>query len=111
VTETSFFSAKHLSSNVKTASLTRAPENIGENHDISFEAPFTLRLTAVGGVQGVQAHPQNFWFGENPGKICGNLGKMCEYLHKLAVYALIFQKMQTFFLLEVMFSFSSFRTS
>jgi len=24
--------------------LTRAPENVGENHDISFEAPFTLRL-------------------------------------------------------------------
>ena len=24
--------------------LTRAPENIGGNHDISFEAPFTLRL-------------------------------------------------------------------
>jgi len=24
--------------------LTRAPENVGETHDISFEAPFTLRL-------------------------------------------------------------------
>jgi len=29
--------------------LTRAPENVGENHDIRFEAPFTLRLTGVGG--------------------------------------------------------------
>jgi len=24
--------------------LTRAPGNVGETHDISFEAPFTLRL-------------------------------------------------------------------
>jgi len=24
--------------------LIRAPENVGENHDISFEAPFALRL-------------------------------------------------------------------
>jgi len=29
--------------------LTRALENVGENHHISFEAPFTLRLTDVGG--------------------------------------------------------------
>jgi len=38
-----FFLAKLLS-NVKTAALTRAPENEGETHDISFEAPFTLTL-------------------------------------------------------------------
>jgi len=44
VTETFFFSSKLLSSNVKTVALTRAPENVGENHDISFEAPFTLGL-------------------------------------------------------------------
>ena len=31
-------------SNVETVALTRAPENVVENHDISFEAPFTLRL-------------------------------------------------------------------
>jgi len=42
-----FFPAKLLSSNVKTVALTRAPENVGENHDISFEAPFTLRLAGV----------------------------------------------------------------
>ena len=40
----SFFSTKLLTSNVKTVGLTRAPENVGENHDVSFEAPFTLRL-------------------------------------------------------------------
>jgi len=39
-----FFSEKLLSSNVETVALTRAPENVVENHDISFEAPFTLRL-------------------------------------------------------------------
>ena len=39
-----FFSAKLSSSNVKTVVLTRAPENVDENHDISFEAPFALRL-------------------------------------------------------------------
>ena len=38
------FSAKLLSSKVKTVALTRAPENVVENHDISFEARFTLRL-------------------------------------------------------------------
>jgi len=38
-----FFPAKLLSSNVKTVALTSAPENVGENHDISFEALFTLR--------------------------------------------------------------------
>jgi len=26
-------------------------------------------LVDEAGVQGVQAHPQKFWFGENPGKI------------------------------------------
>jgi len=34
-----FFSAKFFSSNVKAVALTRAPENVGKNHDISFEAP------------------------------------------------------------------------
>jgi len=41
-----------------------------------------------GGVKGVQAHPQKFWFGENPGKICGNLDKICESLCKNAWCAL-----------------------
>jgi len=36
---------------------------------------------------------------------------MPEYLCKIAVFALIFKKVKTSFLLEVMFSFSSFRTS
>jgi len=40
-----FFPAKLLSSNVETVALTRAPENVGENHDINFEACFTFRLT------------------------------------------------------------------
>jgi len=40
-----FFSAKLLSSNVETVALTRPPENVVENHDTSFEAPFTLRLS------------------------------------------------------------------
>jgi len=39
-----FFLAKLLSSNVKTVALTRAPENVGKTHDLSFEAPFILRL-------------------------------------------------------------------
>jgi len=44
----------------------------------------------VAEVQEVQAHPQKFWFGENPckipenpGKIRGNLGKICENLRKI----------------------------
>ena len=37
-------------------------------------------------MQGVQLHPQNFWFGENP-------GKMCENVRKIALCALIFTKM------------------
>ena len=41
VAETFFFSAKLVSSNAKTVALTRTPENVGETHDISFEAPFT----------------------------------------------------------------------
>jgi len=49
MTETFFFSAKVLRSNVNRVALTRAPENVGENHDMRFEAPFTLRLTCVGG--------------------------------------------------------------
>jgi len=39
-----FFPAKLLSSNVETVALTRAPENVGENQDKGFKAPFTLRL-------------------------------------------------------------------
>ena len=34
-------------------------------------------------MQGVQAHPQKFWFGENPGKIPRTLGKICENLRKI----------------------------
>jgi len=36
-----FFSAKLLSSNVTRVALTRAPENVGDNHDISFEKHFS----------------------------------------------------------------------
>ena len=39
-----FFSAKLLSSNVETVALTRAHQNVGETHDIRFEASFTLSL-------------------------------------------------------------------
>jgi len=39
-----FFQQSFSSSNVKTVALTRAPENVGENHDISFETPFTFSL-------------------------------------------------------------------
>ena len=39
-----FFQQSFSCSNVKTVALTRTPENVGENHDKSFEAPFTLRL-------------------------------------------------------------------
>ena len=38
-----FFFQQSFSSNVKTVALTRAPEHVGETHDISFEA-LTLRL-------------------------------------------------------------------
>jgi len=34
-------------------------------------------------VQGVQAHPQKFRFGKNPGKIRGILGKISENLQKI----------------------------
>jgi len=50
------------------------------------------------GCKGVQAHPQNFQFCENPqnhlnpGKICGNLCKMCEYIPKIPVCASILKK-------------------
>jgi len=33
--------------------------------------------------RGVQARPQKFWFGENPEKIRGNLGKISENFHKI----------------------------
>ena len=39
-----FFQESFSSSNVKAVALTRAPENVGENNDISFETPFTLSL-------------------------------------------------------------------
>jgi len=39
-----FFLAKLSSSNVKAVVLTRAPENVGGTHDISFEALFTLSV-------------------------------------------------------------------
>jgi len=39
-----FFSAKLSSSNLKAVALTRAPENVGGNHNICFDAPFTLSL-------------------------------------------------------------------
>jgi len=72
--------------------------------------------TSVGGVvQGVQPLPQNFWFGENPGKICGNLGKICENVRKIAVCALNSQKWypkpKCRLFLEVLCVFSSFRAS
>jgi len=42
-------------------------------------------------MQGIQAHPQKFWFGENlgkiseyPGKSQGNLGKICENIRKIS---------------------------
>ena len=34
-------------------------------------------------MQGVQAHPQTFWFVKNPGKIPENLGKIPENLDKI----------------------------
>jgi len=35
---------------------------------------------------GVQAHPQKFWFVENPGKIRGNLGKIPKDPGKIPEY-------------------------
>jgi len=43
VTE-SLFAAEVSSSNVKAVALSRTPENVGENHDISSEAAFTTRV-------------------------------------------------------------------
>jgi len=37
-------SSKALNSNVETVALPREPENVGENQDKSFKAPFTLSL-------------------------------------------------------------------
>jgi len=34
-------------------------------------------------MQGVQAHPQNFWFVENPGKVPENLDKISENSNKI----------------------------
>jgi len=33
-------------------------------------------MVKVVGLQGVQAHPKMFWFGENPGKMPENAGKI-----------------------------------
>jgi len=64
----------------------------------------------------VKAHPQKFWFDENPGnipqnpgKICINLSKMYENLRKIALCVVILQKWRRkskcrrSFFLEVMF--------
>ena len=40
----------------------------------------------------MNAHPQNFLFGENPNKFTQNPGKICEYFRKISVCALILQK-------------------
>jgi len=61
-----------------------------KNFDNFFEFVW-LGTGVASGVGGrVQAHPQKFWFGENPGKIsenpgktCGNLGKVCGNLGKV----------------------------
>jgi len=42
-------------------------------------------------VQGVKLHSHNVLFGENPGKICGHLGKLYGNLRKIAVCALIYK--------------------
>jgi len=39
-----FFSKTFKQQRQTSVGLTRAPENVGENHDISFEVPFTLSL-------------------------------------------------------------------
>ena len=38
------FSSELLNSNVEAVALTKAHENVGANHDISFEAPYTHSL-------------------------------------------------------------------
>jgi len=43
----------------------------------------------------VQTHPQKFWFGENPGKMWGNLGKVCVNLGKKWCMCVDFTKMAT----------------
>ena len=50
------------------------------------DVPRVLFMWAVvweAGVQGVQAHPQKFWFVENPGKIRENLCKIYETVRKI----------------------------
>ena len=58
---------------------------------LTFPTPETTGVGG-GGVQGVQTHPQSFWYGKNPGKIWGNLCKICVNLRQIAVCALILQK-------------------
>ena len=48
-----------------------------------FVIAYLSSLVQEAGVQGVQAHPQKFWFDVNPGKILQNQGKISENLHKL----------------------------
>jgi len=52
----------------------------------------TISLLFIWGSQTFFAYPQNFWSDENPRKICGNLGKICENVRKIAIRALILQK-------------------
>jgi len=56
------FPASPSSSYVKTVALTRAPENVGENHDISFEATFTLRLAGHIDMLFFRCFVCNLWF-------------------------------------------------
>jgi len=46
---------------------------------------------------GVQANPKNLCIGENPGKIHGNLVKICEDNLKIAICALILQNVMSSF--------------
>ena len=43
----------------------------------------------------MQAHPQNVWFGENPGKICGEIRAKCVNTFAKSLYVLWFYKNST----------------